>query len=137
MSQAAVAAPFIVDKIGPFLKESAISAAKSCTGTDPGKMCSMWWETGKYISDATTALAEEISALEIIQQNLNGPHIKLATINSTTANPNVTPSASGTNPSSTQGNNPSATTGANAGGRLEINAYVTVIAFLLLVSSLC
>jgi mannan endo-1,6-alpha-mannosidase len=123
MSHAAVAAPFIGEKIDIFLEKSATQAAKSCTGTEPGKMCGFWWETGRYVSDTTTSLAEEISALEVIQQNLNGPHIRLATVNSTISNPNVTPKPSGTGTS--QGNDPSST-GANAAGRLEINAWIVV-----------
>ncbi|KAH8897302.1 glycoside hydrolase [Thozetella sp. PMI_491] len=140
MSQAAVSAPFIADKVGSFLQGSAANAAKTCTGTDTGKLCGFWWETGKYAGAGKYAgggeLAEEIGALEIIQQNLNGPHLKLATVNSTISNPSVTPSSSvpaptgtgtGTSTSSpSQGNNPSSTTGANAAARLATNAWVVI-----------
>ncbi|KAM7194242.1 Glycosyl hydrolase family 76 domain containing protein [Rhypophila sp. PSN 637] len=103
MSQAAVAAPFISQTISSYLQESAALAAETCTGKEAGKMCSMWWETGKYVSDATTGLAEEISALEIIQQTLNGPEFKLATVDSSASSPNIKNSPDHSSPGTPSG----------------------------------
>lgn len=116
MSQAAVAAPFISDTISSYLHESAALSAKTCTGKEAGRMCSMWWETGEYVADGTTGLGEEISTLEMIQQNLNGPEFRLATVNSDAATPSVDTWTSPSSWGTTSGNGGGSGGGSGSGG---------------------
>lgn len=56
-------APPIFDTVGPWIKTSAVAAAKQCSGGDNGKMCGLKWSSGKY--DGSTGVGQQMAAMEV------------------------------------------------------------------------
>jgi mannan endo-1,6-alpha-mannosidase len=65
IAKTAMLAPFTKDKIVPFLKASAVGAAKSCSGGTDGATCGSKWYTGSW--DGTSGVGQQLSALEVTQ----------------------------------------------------------------------
>ncbi|GME71085.1 unnamed protein product [Ambrosiozyma monospora] len=61
-------APEYADEIYNILHESALGAAKSCSGGTDNHTCGMDWELGRW--DGLYGLGEQMSALEVIQNTL-------------------------------------------------------------------
>lgn len=57
-------APWLYDKVLPYLEASATAAAASCTGG----VCGMKWTTGAY--DGSTGVGQEMNAMQIIGVHL-------------------------------------------------------------------
>ena len=68
LGQTSVLVPDTRETIDPWIKASAIGAAKSCTGGYDGNTCGMNWVLGRC--DAKYGLGEEVCALEVIQNLL-------------------------------------------------------------------
>ncbi|KAH7316606.1 glycoside hydrolase family 76 protein [Stachybotrys elegans] len=55
-------APHTYDTIIPYLRTSAVAAAKQCVGGENGRMCGLKWSEGKY--DGSTGVGQQMSAME-------------------------------------------------------------------------
>lgn len=56
-------APHMYDAVMPFLRTSAIAAAKQCVGGDNGRMCGLKWNLDRY--DGSTGVGQQMAALEV------------------------------------------------------------------------
>lgn len=61
-------APFAMDIIKPYVQNSALGAAKACTGGLDGEECGLRWYTGEC--DGSFGVGEQMSAMEIFVANL-------------------------------------------------------------------
>jgi mannan endo-1,6-alpha-mannosidase len=100
IAKTAMLAPFTKDKIVPFLKASAVGAAKSCSGGPDGATCGSKWYTGSW--DGTSGVGQQLSALEVTQALLMIQKGTLPAKNNSAPKPSVsaTPKPSSTPASS-------------------------------------
>lgn len=61
-------APYLADQMRPYLAASAQAAAQACVGGGDGVTCGIQWDIGGW--DGTDGVGQQMSALEVIQQNL-------------------------------------------------------------------
>ncbi|CAG9940459.1 unnamed protein product [Clonostachys rosea f. rosea IK726] len=55
--------PDTYDFVMPYIRASAVAAAKQCTGGSNGRMCGLKWSTGKY--DGSSGVGQQMAALEV------------------------------------------------------------------------
>lgn len=92
MAKTAVLAPHAADAIFTLLRESAVAAARSCSGLERDACGSKWYVDG---FDGRTGIGQQLSALEVVQASLarNGPvpavqpQVTIATPSQTTTLP--------------------------------------------------
>ncbi|KAK7974060.1 hypothetical protein PG989_015908 [Apiospora arundinis] len=66
-------APWTYDRIKPLLQNSAVAAAKQCTGGDNGRMCGIRWVNntgGDGVWDGTMGVGQQMSAMEVVLANM-------------------------------------------------------------------
>lgn len=63
-------APWTYDYIKPLLQNSAVAAAKQCTGGDNGRMCGIRWVNNSGVWDGTTGVGQQMSAMEVVLANM-------------------------------------------------------------------
>ncbi|CAK1364734.1 Mannan endo-1,6-alpha-mannosidase DCW1 [Cercospora beticola] len=68
MAASVKVAPWTHDKIMPLIRQSALAAAKSCTGGDDGTTCGTDWLNGEW--DGAFGVGQQMNALEVIQSNM-------------------------------------------------------------------
>lgn len=56
-------APHTTEILMPYLRASAIAAAKQCVGGDNGRMCGLIWNEDKY--DGSTGVGQQMAAMEV------------------------------------------------------------------------
>ncbi|RDA86071.1 hypothetical protein CP532_1290 [Ophiocordyceps camponoti-leonardi (nom. inval.)] len=56
-------APHTYDVVMPYLRASAVAAAKQCTGGANGRMCGLKWNQDKY--DGSTGVGQQMAAMEV------------------------------------------------------------------------
>ncbi|PFH58315.1 hypothetical protein XA68_13879 [Ophiocordyceps unilateralis] len=56
-------APHTHDVVMPYLRASAVAAAKQCTGGANGRMCGLKWNQDKY--DGSTGVGQQMAAMEV------------------------------------------------------------------------
>ncbi|KAF7556752.1 hypothetical protein G7046_g6222 [Stylonectria norvegica] len=56
-------APHTYEVVMPWLRASAVAAAKQCTGGDNGRLCGLVWNKDKY--DGTTGVGQQMAAMEV------------------------------------------------------------------------
>ncbi|KJZ72567.1 hypothetical protein HIM_08091 [Hirsutella minnesotensis 3608] len=56
-------APHTYGVVLPYLKASAVAAAKQCVGGSNGRMCGLKWNQDKY--DGTTGIGQQMAAMEV------------------------------------------------------------------------
>ncbi|PNY30021.1 Mannan endo-1,6-alpha-mannosidase DCW1 [Tolypocladium capitatum] len=56
-------APHTYDYVMPYLRASAVAAAKQCVGGQNGRMCGLKWNQDKY--DASTGVGQQMAAMEV------------------------------------------------------------------------
>lgn len=61
-------APYTAATIMPYLKTSAVAAAKQCTGQSSGRACGLSWSSGTY--DGTFGVGQQMAAMSVIMTNL-------------------------------------------------------------------
>ncbi|VUC30348.1 unnamed protein product [Clonostachys rosea] len=55
--------PDTYDFVMPYIRASAVAAAKQCIGGSNGRMCGLKWSTGKY--DGSSGVGQQMAALEV------------------------------------------------------------------------
>lgn len=68
MAATAIKAPFTYPILKPILENSAVAAAKTCTGGEKGNQCGVKWYNGSF--DGNMGVGEQMSALSVIQSNM-------------------------------------------------------------------
>ncbi|KAI2466744.1 glycoside hydrolase family 76 protein [Annulohypoxylon bovei var. microspora] len=63
-------APWTFDRIKTLLQNSAIAAAKQCTGGDNNRMCGLKWANNSGAWDGTTGVGQQMAALEVVLANM-------------------------------------------------------------------
>ncbi|KAJ6446824.1 glycoside hydrolase family 76 protein [Purpureocillium lavendulum] len=56
-------APHTYDVVMPYLRASAVAAAKQCTGGKNGRLCGLKWTTGEF--DDNTGVGQQMAAMEV------------------------------------------------------------------------
>ncbi|KAH9889236.1 glycoside hydrolase family 76 protein [Xylariomycetidae sp. FL2044] len=70
MAAATKWAPWTFDRVKTLLQNSAIAAAKQCTGGDNGRMCGSKWANNSGQWDGTTGVGQQMSAMEVVLANM-------------------------------------------------------------------
>ncbi|KAI0883695.1 glycoside hydrolase family 76 protein [Annulohypoxylon maeteangense] len=63
-------APWTFDRIKTLLSNSAVAAAKQCTGGDNHRMCGLKWANNSGQWDGTTGVGQQMAALEVVLANM-------------------------------------------------------------------
>lgn len=63
-------APWTFDRIKTLLGNSAMAAAKQCTGGDNKRMCGMKWANNSGAWDGTTGIGQQMAAMEVVLANM-------------------------------------------------------------------
>ncbi|GKZ37544.1 hypothetical protein AbraIFM66950_009129 [Aspergillus brasiliensis] len=120
-------APYTTDQIIPKIQQSALAAAKQCSGGDSGTQCGRRWYQPQW--DGETSLETDMSALSVFSSNMithrqsqggqsQGP-LTSNTGGTSQSNPNA-----GTAPSSSPDKLPDITTGDRAGASILTVLFV-------------
>ncbi|KAI0602754.1 glycosyl hydrolase family 76-domain-containing protein [Biscogniauxia sp. FL1348] len=63
-------APWTFDRIKTLLQNSAVAAAKQCTGGDNGRMCGLKWANNSGQWDGTTGVGQQMAVMEVVLANM-------------------------------------------------------------------
>ncbi|KAI1494560.1 glycosyl hydrolase family 76-domain-containing protein [Biscogniauxia mediterranea] len=63
-------APWTFDRIKTLLQNSALAAAKQCTGGDNGRMCGLKWANNSGQWDGTSGVGQQMAAMEVVLANM-------------------------------------------------------------------
>ncbi|KAI0012083.1 glycosyl hydrolase family 76-domain-containing protein [Xylariaceae sp. FL0662B] len=59
-------APWTFDRVKTLLGNSAVAAARQCTGGDNGRMCGLKWANNSGQWDGTTGVGQQMAAMEVV-----------------------------------------------------------------------
>ncbi|KAI1803873.1 glycoside hydrolase family 76 protein [Daldinia bambusicola] len=63
-------APWTFDRIKTLLQNSAVAAAKQCTGGDNHRMCGLKWANNSGVWDGSTGVGQQMAAMEVVLANM-------------------------------------------------------------------
>lgn len=63
-------APWTYDVIKPLLANSAVAAARACTGGDNHRMCGLRWVNNSGAWDGSTGVGQQMAAMEVVLANM-------------------------------------------------------------------
>jgi mannan endo-1,6-alpha-mannosidase len=70
MAAATKWAPWTYDTVQPLLADSAVAAAKQCTGGTNGRLCGLKWANNSGEWDGTSGVGQQMAALEVVLANM-------------------------------------------------------------------